>query len=114
MDRAELAFAFAGLAALLLAASFLLFAAYAGPEPFFEHRRVDAILFVGGICAAIALWAAWTLCVVVAVLRRVFGFRALFALVVPAIAVFYLYQGVAGYLDDLEQFMLSPTTACGG
>ena len=107
MTRGDLADLFGGVGALLFVGSFVVVMAYAGPEPFFEYRRLDAILFIGGISAAIALWVAWSVTLIGAVLLRAFRPWALLGLPVAAVSIFYLQLGVRGYLDDLEQFMLA-------
>jgi hypothetical protein len=108
MKRSTLAFFFGGVAVLLFMASFALVAAYAGPEPFFEYRREHAIAFIGGTCAAIVLWSEWSLGLIGAVFFRALRVWALLGLLVATISVFYLQQGLMGYLEDLERMVLPP------
>jgi hypothetical protein len=97
------------LSALVLApASFLLVLAYAGPEPFFEYQRIDALGHIGVSTAAIALWLVWSLGVLGLIAARIFSVGWLGGLLVAATCVFYLTLCPSGYLDDLENFMLSP------
>lgn len=99
-----------GLAILMFVASFHLVMEYAGPEPFSEYRRDDAILFVAGGTAAIAFWLAWSVALVWAVLLRALSPWALCGLLVPVIAIFYLQFCVLGYLVDLGEAGVLPTT----
>jgi hypothetical protein len=101
---------FFGLAVLMFVASFFLVMEYAGPEPFSEYRRADALLFVAGGAAAIAFWLAWSLALVCAMLLRALKPWALCGLLVPVVAIFYLQFCVLGYLVDLEEAGVLPTT----
>jgi hypothetical protein len=98
----------AGSAALLTLVSVFLVAAYAGPEPFFNYRRADAFTHIGIATAVIALWGAWSLAILGLVISRVFSVKWLAGLLLAAIASFYLHCCPTGYLDDLENWMLSP------
>jgi hypothetical protein len=82
--------------------------AYAGPEPLFYYHRIEALTHVGISTATIALWLAWSLGIIGLVIARIFPVRWLGGLLLAAICVFYLSCCPSGYLDDLENFMLSP------
>jgi hypothetical protein len=95
-SRPSLAAPFFGLAVLMFVASFYLVMEYAGPEPFSEYHRADALLFVAGGAAAIAFWLGWSLGLVWAVLLRALKPWALCGLLVPVVPIFYLQFCVPG------------------
>jgi hypothetical protein len=108
VSRERLAIVFFASAAILTLVSFFLVMAYAGPEPFFHYQRGDAIFHVGLSTAAIVIWLVWSIGIVMLVAARVFGIAWLSGLMWAAICIFYLQGCSFGYLDDLENYMLSP------
>jgi hypothetical protein len=108
MDKKRLGAIFFTAAAILALASVYLTFAYAGLEPFFYYHRGDAVTHIGVSSSVIALWLAWSLGVVGLVVARVFHPLWLAGIAVALVCVFYLTGSPSGYLDDLENFMLSP------
>ena len=106
MGRDYTRIAFSLSAAVLFCASFIECLAYAGPEPFFEYHRIDAILHIGVSSALIALWIAWSLGIVVAVATRMLGVKWLGCLLIAAVCIFYLILCPLGYLGDLEDYIM--------
>ncbi len=107
MSREHLSVVFKVSAAILTIASFVLAASYAAPEPFFYYQRADANRHIGVSTAVMFLWAVWSVSIVGLVVAGVFRARWLGGLLLAAVCTFYLQCSPAGYLDDLENFMLS-------
>jgi hypothetical protein len=108
VSRERLAIVFVASAAILTPLSFFLVMAYAGPEPFFRYQRADAIFHIGLSTAAIVIWLVWSFGILGLVIAGVFRVAWLSGLLLAAICIFYLQCCPTGYLDDLENFMLSP------
>jgi len=108
VSRAHLAIVFVASAVIPTPVSFFLVMAYAGPEPFFQYQRADAIFHIGLSTAAIVIWVVWSASILGLVIAGVFRVAWLGGLLLAAICIFYLQSCPTGYLDDLENFMLSP------
>lgn len=108
MNRDHLASIFLVSAVLLAPVSFGLVISYAGPEPLYEYHRSEALVHIGVSTATIALWLVWSLGIIGLIATRIFSVWWFGGLLPAAICIFYLSFCPSGYLDDLEDCMLSP------
>ena len=106
VSRLQIANVLSLVAALLTTASFVVVVYYAGPEPYSDYQRHDAVLVVGVGTSLIIGWGCWSVAIVAFVVARCIRPYWLFACLWAVVCIYYLLMGVNGYLDDLEQFML--------
>lgn len=76
-------------------------------EPYGQYRRADAILQVGVGSALMALWAAGAVLVIGLVVTRCVPAAWLVLVLWAAFCLFMLSYSPIGYLQDLEQHVLS-------
>jgi hypothetical protein len=102
-SRLSAAWWWIGVAAVVLSAlSFVVVMMTVSQEPYFGGiRAVDAIIQVGVGTALIVLWALWSVVVIAVIVRKRTHAATLAVLIWAAMCVFYLGNGVVGYLDDI-------------
>ena len=97
-------------AVVLSLASFLVVLIGAADEPYGLFSKFDAFLMVGVGAALIALWIVWAISVCIVVACRRLAWQWLFALLWVAICVFYLSFCPFGYLSNVQELMLPPSS----
>ena len=94
------------IAALLFVTSWVLVSWSATEEPFYGNppNVMDGLLSVGLGSILAFLWIAWGAGLLASVICRKVSALALFGLLLPVVALFYLQFVVLGYLQDRVAF----------
>jgi hypothetical protein len=77
----------------------------ANDEPYMQHRSSDEFVQVVFATALIVVWCAYATGSIALVVARRLPRRWLLAFLWAAVCVFYLNEGRAAYLSDIERFV---------
>lgn len=90
-------------ALLLTVASLAVIVQGASDEPYYRFHPSDCLVQVGAGVALLALWAQFSLAIVVATATSRLPRRFLFILLWAAVVCFYLFLSPTGYVSDMVE-----------